>query len=111
MKNLHIQQDPIPTQSKKGFGVAASPLNGVKMELGIALMSGLALWLVADSITGSITTQLLLLVSYGLISAGWLMARTRYVLQKFESQRGQESRQETATGSGQPLTQHSRSKD
>ncbi len=75
--------------SKKGFGVAASPFNRVKMELGMALFLGFVLWLAADSITSSIATQLLLLVGYGLISAGWLVLRTRRVVQQLDVQNDQ----------------------
>jgi hypothetical protein len=84
-----------PSQAKNGFGVAASPLNTVKMELGIVLFLGFVLWLAADSITGSITTQLLLLVSYGLLSAGWLVFRTRSVVQQWNEQSGQQARPES----------------
>ena len=79
------------TPSKKGFGVAASPFNGVKIELGIVLILGFVLWLAADSITASITAQLLVLVSYGLIGAFWLVIRTRRVAQQWAEQNNQES--------------------
>ncbi|MCK4586005.1 MAG: hypothetical protein KAU29_01600 [Gammaproteobacteria bacterium] len=80
-----------PTPSKKGFGVAASPFNGVKIELGIVLILGFVLWLATDFITASITAQLLLLVSYGLIGAFWLVIRTRRVAQQWGEQNNQES--------------------
>ena len=73
-----------PPQIKKGFGVAASPLNRVKLELGITLILGLLLWLAADSITASIASQLLLLLGYGFIGACWLIYRTRRVLQQWD---------------------------
>jgi hypothetical protein len=79
------------TPSKKGFGVAASPFNRVKMELGIALIFGFVLWLAADSITASIATQLLLLVGYGLISASWLVFRTQRVARQWSEQNSQET--------------------
>jgi hypothetical protein len=83
---------PVPqplSSSRKGFGVAASPFNRVKMELGMAIFLGFVLWLAADSITASIATQLLLLVGYGLISAGWLVFRTRRVVQQLDVQNDQ----------------------
>jgi hypothetical protein len=91
-------QKSIPP-SRKGFGVAASPLNQVKMELGVVLFLGFVLWLAADSITASITTQLLLLFVYGLISACWLVYRTRRVLERWKVQQWDEQEnQETESG-------------
>ena len=96
MSNQHSDQEPsspapsLPS-AKKGFGVAASPFNGVKIELGIVLILGFVLWLAADSITASITAQLLLLVSYGLIGAFWLIIRTRRVAQQWDEQNKQGS--------------------
>ena len=80
--------DPKPASPSpsKGFGVAASPFNGVKVELGIILILGFILWLAADSITGSITAQLMLLVGYGLVGALWLIIRTRKVVQQLTKQ-------------------------
>lgn len=88
------RQNPVPSSpssTTKGFGVAASPFNGVKIELGVVLILGLVLWLAADSITASIATQLLLLVSYGLISALWLIIRTRRIAQQWGEKNNQES--------------------
>ena len=85
MNNQSQQQEPSePEQNapSAGFGVAASPFNSVKMELGIALIIGLVLWLAADSITASVGAQLLLLVGYGLISSVWLIFRTHRVLKQ-----------------------------
>ena len=107
MSSQHSDQDPSsPTpslpSSKKGFGVAASPFNGVKIELGIVLILGIVLWLAADSITASITAQLLLLVSYGLIGAFWLVFRTRRVLQRLKVQQwGEQNNQESGPESDQ----------
>ncbi len=86
MKNQNPQQVPNQdtTASSRGFGVAASPFNGVKMELGIILLLGFILWLAADSITASVVTQLLLLVGYGVAGAAWLIFRTRRVIQDYE---------------------------
>lgn len=87
MSKQSSQQEPVPATPKTGFGVAASPFNGIKIELGIVILIGFVLWLAADSITGSLATQLLLLVSYGLISAFWLIFRTRRVLQRWNNQK------------------------
>jgi hypothetical protein len=69
---------------RSGFGVPASPFNGVKLELGVALVVGVVLWLAADSITDDLGGQLLLLTGYGLLSMFWLVARTRRVLSRIE---------------------------
>ena len=68
----------------KGFGVTASPFNGVKLELGLCLMLGALLWLGADSITANEGAQLLMLLIYSLLAAIWLVLRTRVVLQRCE---------------------------
>jgi ABC-type nickel/cobalt efflux system permease component RcnA len=70
------------------------------MELGMALFLGFVLWLAADSITASITTQLLLLVGYGLLSASWLVYRTRRVLlrwkvRQWDKQKNQQNKPES----------------
>jgi hypothetical protein len=92
---------PSTPPPKKGFGVAASPFNRVKMELGFALIFGFVLWLAADSITASISTQLLLLVGYGLISASWLIYHTRRVVQQIGQQWDEQNNQETSPESDQ----------
>jgi hypothetical protein len=66
--------------------VAASPFNGVKLELGIVLGLGLLLWLGADSITAHWPTQLLLLGAYGLAGMLWLIWRTHQVLSRLKKQ-------------------------
>ncbi len=103
-KKPPLASSPTPL-SKKGFGVAASPFNGIKIELGIAISIGFVLWLAADSITASIATQLLLLVGYGLFSAGWLVYRTRRIVQQIEQQRDEQKDEETKPESDQ--TTHS----
>jgi hypothetical protein len=73
------------TQSA-GFGVAASPFNRVKIELGICFILGALLWLGADSITASEGAQLLMLLGYGLLATAWLVLRTRAVLRRCEAE-------------------------
>ena len=80
----HASAKPV---SAKGFGVAASPFNGIKLELGICLVLGVCLWLAADSITADEGAQLLLFWAYGLLSMVWLVLRTRVVLRRCEAER------------------------
>ena len=67
---------------QRGFGVAASPFNGIKIELGFAILFGAILWLAADSITANEAAQWLMLLVYALCSAAWLVLRTRAVLRR-----------------------------
>lgn len=66
----------------RDFGVADSPFNGIKVELGFTLLLGAILWLAADSITANEATQWLMLLGYGLMSMCWLVFRTRAVLRR-----------------------------
>jgi len=95
MSRHSLQNKPPATQPIKGFGVAASPFNQVKIELGLALILGIVLWLAAESITASITAQLLLLAGYGLISASWLIFRTQRIAQQYDEQKNELIRSET----------------
>lgn len=79
---LEPETNSIPTAKSRGFGVAASPFNGVKIELGFAIVLGAILWLAADSITANEVAQWLILLVYGLSSMVWLVFRTRAVLQR-----------------------------
>ena len=82
--NQEIPQQGGQGQTGKGFGVAASPLNQVKLELGIILCVGLIIGLAVDSITPRLGLQLLILAVFGLVSAGWLLLRTRQVTKRLE---------------------------
>jgi len=65
-----------------GFGVHASPFNGVKLELAIILILGALFWLVLDSITNNEITQIGLLLLFGVLGAAWLVIRTRILFVK-----------------------------
>ena len=62
---------------------AVSPFNGIKIELGFAILLGAILWLAADSITVDEATQWLMLLGYGLTSMIWLMVRTRAIMRRY----------------------------
>jgi len=94
MSRHTLQNKPPAAQPTKGFGVAASPFNQVKMELGLALILGIVLWLAAESITASIATQLLLLAGYGLISAGWLVFRVQRIVRQCNNEQLDEQKNE-----------------
>ncbi len=80
--NQQVPQENDRQSAGKGFGVAASPLNSVKLELGIILFVGLLLWLAVDSITADIANQLLILALFGGVGALWLVFRTRRTLKQ-----------------------------
>ncbi|MCC6135905.1 MAG: hypothetical protein LM550_00725 [Candidatus Contendobacter sp.] len=67
----------------KGMTVAPSPLNEVKLELGIILAVGVLLLLAQGRALDSLPLQLLALVSYGLIGLIWIVVRTRRIMAKF----------------------------
>ena len=64
----------------KGMTVAPSPLNEVKLDLGIILTVGGLLLLVQGRIVESLLVQLLVLASYGLLGLCWIVIRTRKVM-------------------------------
>ena len=80
------KHDIAQTAKPKGFGVAASPFNGVKLELGICIILGVLLWLGAEFITADEGAQLMLLFAYSLLATAWLVLRTRAVLRRCESE-------------------------
>ena len=79
-------RSPLKNESQQntqaGFGVAPSPFNGVKLELGLILVLAIVVWLAADIITPEKSSQLLILFVYGLLAMGWLVLRTRRVLRQ-----------------------------
>lgn len=66
----------------KGMTVAPSPLNEVKLDLGIILAVGGLLLLAQGRVLDSLLLQLLVLVSYGLIGLIWIVVRTRQIMAK-----------------------------
>jgi len=80
--NQRVPQENERQAAGKGFGVAASPLNSVKLELGIILFVGLLLWLAVDSITADLAYQLLILGGFSAAGALWLVLRTRRTLRQ-----------------------------
>lgn len=71
----------------KGVTVAPSPLNGVKLDLGVILSVGLVLLLVQGRVTDRLSLQLLLLLSYGVLGLLWIVLRARRIVAEIERQR------------------------
>ena len=69
--------------------VAPSPLNEVKLDLGIILAVGLLLLLVQGRAVDGLPLQFLLLSSYGLLGMVWIVVRVRRVVTKLEREREQ----------------------
>jgi predicted membrane channel-forming protein YqfA (hemolysin III family) len=83
-KRISDQQSMTQTEPT-GFGVAASPFNKVKFELGVILCVGALLWLAVDSITAQVALQLIILFVYGISGMLWLMVRTRQVVRSLQN--------------------------
>ena len=66
----------------KGKTVAPSPLNAVKLELGMILAVGGLLLLAQGRVMDSLPLQLLALAGYGLLGLIWIVARTRRIMSK-----------------------------
>ncbi len=75
---------PRQNSSRKGFGVAPSPLNRVKFELGVVLVVLPLLWLVVEQLVAGWAAQIALLLLAACLAALWLVLRTRAVLRQLE---------------------------
>lgn len=54
-----------------------SPLDGIKLELGVILAAGILLLVLEQHITASLPLQFLLLSGYGMSGAVWIILRAR----------------------------------
>lgn len=79
-----MQGEPAPKVAcpRRGFSIAPSPLNGVKLELGLILVVGMLLAVVHARIAHGVLAQLVLLGGYGLAAMAWLLVRTHRVLRR-----------------------------
>lgn len=76
------------TRQRKTFALAASPLNDVKLALGVIILVGVLLILVTGRLTISPAAQVLLLSCYGVVAALWLVVKTRRVAQMHQRAMG-----------------------
>ncbi|MFZ1829704.1 MAG: hypothetical protein WAW42_13305 [Candidatus Competibacteraceae bacterium] len=72
---------------RKGLAVAPSPLNEVKLDLGVILTVGVVLLLVQGRVLDSVLLQLLLLASYSLLGMLWIVVRTRRIMTRIARER------------------------
>jgi hypothetical protein len=70
-----------------GFGVAASPLNAVKVDLGVLMVVGLLLLVLQSWVETAESVRIALLLLYGVAGMIWLIVRTRRVVKALESRR------------------------
>ncbi len=74
------------TQKGKGFAVAASPLNEVKLDLALLLVVGIILLIIEDKLIDQLAGQILLLFVYGLLAATWIIIRVKRILTKHQQE-------------------------
>lgn len=69
-------------RKRAGITVAPSPLNGVKLELGIVLSLGLLVWLGLIASDLSTGVQIGLGFVFGIAGMSWLIVRARAALRR-----------------------------
>jgi hypothetical protein len=74
---------------RRGFTVAPSPLNDVKLDLGVILTVGFVLLLVQGRVLESLWLQMLVLASYSLLGMIWIVVRTRRIMARLAREREQ----------------------
>ena len=84
-----MARDSNSVTGAKGLTVAPSPLNEVKLDLGIILAVGLLLLLIQGRIFDNLLPQLLLLVSYSLLGMVWIIIRSHRVMVQCDRERAQ----------------------
>lgn len=67
-----------------GFGVAASPLNAVKLDLGVIMLCGVLLLLAQSLLDAAESVRIAILLVYGVAGMAWLIVRSRHVLKSLE---------------------------
>ena len=73
-------------ENKTGFTVAASPLNPVKLELGIILIIGFFLFFIVSSVIDSQIVQIGVLSGFGCLSMFWIVYRVRKLMGVLDDQ-------------------------
>jgi len=70
------------SRAQKGFTVAASPLNGVKVDLAVVIVLGILLLITHGLLSESTLVQLAILLGYGLTAMAWIVLKTRRLMSK-----------------------------
>lgn len=71
----------VMNKKSHAFAVAASPFNGVKVELGLLLIVMLPIWLLVHRFVSSTPLRLLSLCGFGIGAAIWILFRIQQVQQ------------------------------
>ena len=75
----HSEGDASLPRQRRGFTVAASPFNPVKLDLALIIVVAVVVILVHERLTESFLAQLAILAGYGLISMAWLIRKIRRI--------------------------------
>jgi len=79
-KDESLPQSDTEAGTRSGMRVAASPLNGVKLDMAIIFVLLLLIWLVlAKTVTSTAVQTIILFLCSGL-AAGWIIFRVRRIL-------------------------------
>ncbi len=77
-------------KKNSSFSVAASPLNSIKLDLGIFLCLGIIMLIVLEIISVSLLIEILFLGLYGMLVLLWVYIKTRLILKATFKKNGQE---------------------
>jgi len=77
-----VEKAPSLARGRRGFTVAASPLNAVKLDLGIILILAVVLWLLVGRFVVAPAAQIGVLFAYGLAGMAWIVVRSRRALRR-----------------------------
>lgn len=86
MANINKSKRPQVTTGVKGMQVADSPLNAVKLDLGLFILVGLVLFIFLESINISQGLRFLVLGVWALSMLVWVIIKTQVIIQKAASQ-------------------------
>ena len=75
----HSEGDASLPRQRRGFTVAASPFNSVKLDLALIIIVAVVVVLVHKHLAESFLSQLAILAGYGFISMAWLILKTRRI--------------------------------
>lgn len=89
---MEKKQASVP-QKRRGFTVAASPFNGVKLDLALILLLGVVVFLLQERVfDGTSAAGLAALLIYGLCAAIWIIWRVNRVRRRLAAVQGGEGK-------------------
>lgn len=81
--DLEAESDGVEA-ARSGMRVAASPFNGVKLDLAIIIVLLLLIWLVLANTVKDTLTQTMILFACSGLAASWIIFRVRRILYRHE---------------------------